>query len=416
MRRTAPDRTRNRPAPAERVELTEGSTRARWIAAAALLAVGLGLIVYGLTSLLHVPQGWQRIGVDAAASAHCGGDFVLWYDLGGAGVSTPAQKRALTHLYTQAAQRGYRVFHAGQAFEGCGNVQALNAHVNEEIEIDPLLWRALALCERQQARWHCLGPVWQEYYALSFSVDDQEARAYDPARNGEQAAYVRQVAAFAAAPAHVRVELLPEWRARLAVSDAYLAFARDNGIRAFVDFGWMKNAFLADFLADTLAEAGWQRGAAVSRDGFTRCLAGCGSWTADVPALLDGRVVTAAQLTLDAPAALVSLRAFPAQPGQEPYYYRHQDGGVFAPHTVGMDGRAGAALPQLTGVSRAAGCAELLLRVLPVFQSPPWNGAAAAALADGGIGLVSAADGAIRCTVRGAKLGQVLDGLTVLSE
>ena len=44
------------------------------------------------------------------------------------------------------------------------------------------------------------------------------------------------------------------------------------GYTAYLDFFWMKNAFLIDYLADTIRGEGYQLGIISSKDGFVRCL------------------------------------------------------------------------------------------------------------------------------------------------
>ena len=54
----------------------------------------------------------------------------------------------------------------------------------------------------------------------------------------------------------------------LHVSDAYQAYAAEMGYTAYLDFFWMKNAFLIDYLADTIRGEGYQLGIISSKDGF----------------------------------------------------------------------------------------------------------------------------------------------------
>ena len=44
------------------------------------------------------------------------------------------------------------------------------------------------------------------------------------------------------------------------MSDAYQAYAAEMGYTAYLDFFWMKNAFLIDYLADTIRGEGYQLG------------------------------------------------------------------------------------------------------------------------------------------------------------
>ena len=61
-----------------------------------------------------------------------------------------------------------------------------------------------------------------------------------------------------------RVELLGEGRIRLFVSREYLEFARREGVECFIDFEWMRNAFIIDYLARELAAQGYTSGVLLS--------------------------------------------------------------------------------------------------------------------------------------------------------
>ncbi|MCD8014832.1 MAG: hypothetical protein LUG99_16995 [Lachnospiraceae bacterium] len=58
----------------------------------------------------------------------------------------------------------------------------------------------------------------------------------------------------------------------LFVSDDHLAYAEETGFLSYIDFFWMKNAFIIDYLTDTLIEKGYTQGASSSYDGFDRNL------------------------------------------------------------------------------------------------------------------------------------------------
>ena len=93
-----------------------------------------------------------------------------------------------------------------------------------------------------------------------------------PRENKETAAYFEEFLTYANDPDAVDLELLGDNRVRLHVSEEYLAFAAENGIDSFIDFYWMKNAFIVDYLAESLADAGFTNGSISSYDGFVRNL------------------------------------------------------------------------------------------------------------------------------------------------
>ncbi len=144
----------------------------------------------------------------------------------------------------------------------------LNRHPNETMVVDDALYHAFELIAETGNRAIYLAPVYTEYDNLFFCNDDSETVNYDAYQNGEVAAYFSEVAAYSNDPSDVNVELLGGNQVKLSVSDDYLAFAEKNFISDFIDFSWMKNAFITDYVADVMIENGYTLGSLTSYDGW----------------------------------------------------------------------------------------------------------------------------------------------------
>ena len=387
MKRFAPDRTVNQPKPVERVEVQENHVKLRvilLIAAVLAAIVAFGVALNGTTS---VNSGWRRIEADGASKANCAQDFVFDYCLGGGGVSAAAENKALTLLYTQAAEKAYKLFNHLETFEDTVNPCYLNLHPNTPVKVEPALYEAFALMERLNSRYVYLAPVYQEYHNLFFCAEDWETAAYDPYQSEYMAGFFAQAAAFARDPASVHVELMGDNTLRLAVSEEYLVFCRENGVDRFIDFSYMTDAFIADFLAELLASKGYTRGAVSAYDGFVRTLGDESlSYSYYVyDRLPGGLIASAARMDYPGGTALVNLRAFPLNTQKEHYFYEFEDGSVRTPYAAMADGKSRAALPVLVGTSRQMGCAETLLRLLPLYAADTVDAAQLAALPQTGL-------------------------------
>ena len=122
----------------------------------------------------------------------------------------------------------------------------LNGHVNEIVTVDPALYKALTVLTQYDCRYAYLAPAYAEYDRVFSAESDAEAARYDPAGDPELAEYLAEIAAFAGNPEMVNLEILGDNRVRLTVSTEYLKFTEENEIETVLDFGWMKNAFIAD--------------------------------------------------------------------------------------------------------------------------------------------------------------------------
>ena len=237
------------------------------------MAIGVAAFVYGIMQLLDAREtgGWQEIGV-SSAELSCGDDFTLLYDLGPASDDISAVRKRLTDTYSDAAVTACRLFSNESESADIHGMRYINLHPNEAVDVDPALYHALELVQQAGDRTLYLGPLAESCSGLFACDDDTQAAEFDPRQNEAVGAYFTQCAAFARDPEAVDVELLGGGEIRLKVSEEYLAYARREEMGSFIDFGWMKNAFVADYLADRLLENGFTHGVLSSYDGFARCL------------------------------------------------------------------------------------------------------------------------------------------------
>lgn len=358
-----------------------------------LLAVGVVALVYAITGLFTVQRGWQEIEASSDAEGSCSGDFVLLYDLGSSGGSVTAERKRLTAAYSDAAVRAYQLFDSIGSYEGVHNICYINRHPNETVDVDPVLYRALEQVQAAGDRSLYLGPVYEIYNGVFSCTNDAQTADYDPRQNGPLAAYFARCAAFALDPASVDVELLGGGRIRLRVSEEYLAYAREQEIERFIDFYWTKNAFIADMLADALAEKGYTRGALSSFDGFVRNL-----WDGDESFGVNvyDRGAQAGTMSYTGPMSIVYLRGYPMNVLDSQHYYELEDGQVRSAYVDPADGLCRAACGDLLAYARDRGCAETLLALRPVYVAEELDGRALAGLAEQGIWTLYCAGGEVR--------------------
>lgn len=367
-----------------RITLSDRRVRLRIALAAALVLIAAAAFAYGIHAAFSSEPGLQEITVQASGRLHCGGDFTLVCELGTGEASATKERRALRSVYSAAAVDAWRLFSVEAESDG-SNLSAVNAQVNEPVTVDPALYDALAALERSGTRYHYLGPVCELYGALFQCQSGAEAAELDPFVNDEQRAFCREAAAFASDPDAVSLELLGNSAVRLNVSDGYLRFAEENGTGRFLDLFWMKNAFIADYIAGLLLENGCTNGALISCDGFVRCLGGSYSY-----ALLrrcGNTVGPGGTADLTGASSLAYLHDYPTGAGDEGNYFVRSDGTIRSPYIDPADGLCRAAVPELAAVSETRSCAALALALAPVFIADGLDEAALGALADAGLTL-----------------------------
>lgn len=375
----------------EKIELSQEKTALRAVAAVVFLLIGVGALTYAVSQFFSTEPGWQTIQAGTSGGPTCGDDFVFLYEAGASGRSAQKEGRDLNELYTQACRTAFQLFHTELSFEGVVNLKEINDRPNEALEADPALYRAFEAVREAGDRNVYLGPVYARYGDLFYCGDDSQLADFDPRLSPEVAEEYAAVAAYAGDPASIDVELLGDNQIRLRVSEEYLAYARENGIQRFLDFGWMKNAFIADYLADTLTENGFTNGAVSSVDGFARCLDGREDrYGLNLMGRLeDGRAVQAGTMEYQGPMSLVSLRSFPAAEGDEARYYRLKNGEIRTLYLDPADGLCRGAADFLAVYAGDWSCARLAMEAAPVFIAEDLDREALEGLSSEGISAVA---------------------------
>ncbi len=451
--------------PVEKVEISEKHIGRRLIAAAVFLLIGAGALAYFFVNLVRGDTGWTEITANTS-ELNCGGDFTFLYEVGAGGGSALQEKRAVTAAYTEAAEKAFWMFEnvraeggsaeepkadgtaaAGsvqeihgiaatesgdkKAIAAMGSVRFLNDHPNETVTVDAPLYEAFAKLDASGGRHLYLPAIYETYNNLFASTSDSLAAEFDPRLNGDVADYFKEVLAYANDPAAVDLELLGDNRVRLKVSEEYLAFAAENEIDSFIDFGWMKNAFIADYLAETLSEAGFTHGSLSSFDGFVRNLDGRElDYSFNVYDRMNGdSVLQLAALQYRGPLSLVWLHDYAVSSLDRRYFYRMADAGIRTVYIDPRDGLCRNSIGSLVSYSYdgSVGCAEILLSVIPVYIADEFDANAAEALAGqsaGAGGSAAAPDGAVYSIYRlgneihandpAAEFTAVYEGYTII--
>lgn len=353
--------------PVKKIELSEKNIKIRWILIAVLLVIALVAFGIGIHAFFSTEPGWQQVTVSEKAP-NCSYDFVLMYDFTDYGGSASAVNRKITSMYTEQTQKAYQLFSTDDVETKLHNLYYLNNHLNEAVQVDPVLYDALALIVKYDSRYPYLAPVYTEYDRVFISDNDLDASLYDPAYNPEQAAYITEVAAFASDPNMIQLRILGDNQVRLDVSREYLAFIEEYGIETVFDFGWMRNAFIADYIADSLRAEGFTHGYIASYDGFTRNLDERGEpFSFNLFHRQGQDILIPAKIAYKQPMSIVFLRNYPVGQSDRWHYYAYSDGSIASTYLDPSDGVSKSATENLVCYAQNLGCAEVLLRMAPVY-------------------------------------------------
>lgn len=410
MGRTARDRRQlPHPRPVQKIELSNNKLLLRGIAAVVFLVIGAFALSQAVSQLFSVESGWQTIEA-VGNEASCASELVLVYDLGSSGLSASAEARQIRELYSGECRLLYQLFHTVESFEGVTNLRDINLHPNETLTVDGALYRALETVQRLGDRTIYLGPVYARYNYLFFCEDDARLADFDPWTSKDVRQEYETIAAYARDPASIDLQLLGEGQVRLFVSEEYLAYAQQEDIERFLDFGWLQNAFVVDEVAAVLTENGFTRGAVSSCNGFNRNLDDRPqTYSQHVYDSAGGTVYPAAVMAYEGPMSLVTLYDHPINEQDAFRVYSCEDGSIRTDYLSVEDGRCRNAVSDLLLYSETLGCAETAMRAAPVFIADTLDTEALGALAKSGIQSVYCEDRTIYGTDAALRLTDLFD-------
>ena len=347
-------------------ELSDKNRTVRWVFIIIFLVVAAIAIVYGLLSGLQTPAGWALID-SASTNLNCSEEFALNYDLGAGESSASVEEKALTLLYGQATETAWQVFYneAGITEDVVG-LYELNQHPNQELTVHPELYKVLQLLEEKGSRALYFGPVYEAYDRVFHSADEVVAEDNDPTRDPDTKAYVAELATYAMNPEAISLELRGDNCVYLQVSQEYAAFLEENAVNWMLDFGWLRNAFVIDYLAQQLINSGFTNGYLASVDGFLRNL---DTRQTNYRFDLYNQGSAQAVMSYQGGVSLVFLRSYPMYDENANRYYVFSDKRILSPYIDQTDGQSKNAAPQLVSYSKTASCAELAMTLAAVYAA-----------------------------------------------
>ncbi|HIQ87073.1 MAG TPA: hypothetical protein IAD33_06260 [Candidatus Scatomorpha gallistercoris] len=381
------------------IPLPENKLKLRTALVIALIVLAVASFAFGINSLVGTDAGMAEITV-LSGEMNAGDDFTFYYNLGFGGADATDERREVRSLYSQAATDALEIFSSDVEAEGGGNLYYLNSRPNEDVAVDGALYSALEQLEGSGTRYHYLAPLYEQYYAMFNSASDAEAAEYDPRLKDAQAEFFSQIAAFASDSGEIALELLGDNKVRLHVSEEYMRFAEANGVTTFIDLTWMKNAFIADYIAQELIDAGYTHGALISDDGFMRCLDDeTGAEYSFTFSHRDGTTITnLSTLQFSGTVSIAYLHDYPLESGNSGGYYLYSDGALRSAFLDTADGLDRSCVPELAAYSFEDGCAGLALKLAPVFISSDLDMNELAELEKDGITVYYTQDGVLCST------------------
>lgn len=348
------------------IEINEKNTKARGILALVFLAIGVVALAIGVKSCVSGETGWRQISV-TNGQMNCSSDFILQYYFPDDDTDLNELNQEVTAIYTQATDQAYKLFYT-DAPAGNGGLRDVNDSPNQAVTVNSRLYAAFQQLQEAGDRQIYLAPAFVEYRRVFQAEAEATAKERDPGQNPELMPYISQIAAFANDPAMIDLQLLGNDQVKLYVSPEYLSFAAEYELSVYLDFGWLCNAFISDYIAQDLIDGGYTKGYLSSYDGYTRIL----DTTDEVYGLnifdRNGNdIFIPAVMHYTGPASMVFVRNYPLSQQDQWSYYVFSDGKTVNTMLDPADGVCKNSTDNILALSHSSGCAEVALKLSPVY-------------------------------------------------
>lgn len=368
MKRYSKDKNLSNPRPVEQVEVSSKHVKLRTVLFILFVGIAIACFAVVLVLMLKLDAGWFTIGVDSS-DANCGGDFVFSYYFDED--DDKYYRQAVQSEYTNASVYAYNAFCSYEQVGDAFNLYYLNTHPNEEIQVSPLLYRSIKAFEDSGSRFLCYAPVYEVYQSLFSQNSDEDAALCDITKNAELKEYIDNLLTYIKDENHVHVEFFDDYKIKLVVSDDYMhAFGENTPV--YIDFSWTKNAFVIDYIADTLIKSGYEKGIISSYDGFARNLCEqddtLNANIFDYAPNADGNnvVVGVGTMSYTQKMAIVMLKNYPISDDENGYYV-YEDKSV-RHKFISLDTcESVSAINSFTAYSTTHSCAQIVLKTIPVY-------------------------------------------------
>lgn len=358
-------------APVKELLVPDGQVHRRlWLTVLAIV-IAIGAFAFGISQLVKAIRGdgesWVTVRSDRYGEGY-GSDLYLQYDVSAGEGSTVQKKKQITAAYTELCTAAQDLFDAATEADGTGTLRWLNQHPNETVRVDAALYRALELLRQAGDRTVYLAPLRADYTNLFLAQTEEEAAQYDPLTNPEAVAFREAAMRYVSDADMVELRLNGDGTVCLYVAEAYQTWAAENGVEQFLDFLWLKNAFIVDYIADRLIAKGLTYGALSSYDGFARNLdARGGTFGQNMTDRVGGTVYTAVQLQYSGRMTVVTMRNYALYSPDRFFCRDMADGSTRTLYLDAGDGICKAATTTLLAAAKEQSCAEVALTLAPFY-------------------------------------------------
>ena len=243
-----------------------------------LLGGGIVLIVLSAFGYFRHVEGMEIVSVNEDSKYRAGTGITFKYYVNGNGRDTDVKINQIANVYSRVMKDAYRLTEDTLTFDDMTSIGYLNAHMGEEIGVDPRLYATLQEVQGKKAEYGFSpfqGPLRNLWGNILRYRDASLKKAYDPEYNAAHAEYIASYLALLQDESNFTLTFLENNKVKFNVSAAVAKWIDDYDYAGpILTLGHLRNAYRVEMTRKAVLEAGYTEGVITSDDGFVLSLGG----------------------------------------------------------------------------------------------------------------------------------------------
>lgn len=367
------------PKPVEKIEINIKHVKLRFFIVIVLVLVVIGVGVYMLVSSLTETDGWKDIPVNSNLEHYNYGDeFYFQYNLGKSGKGATEEFKELQQVYSESIISTSKDLSSYDSYEDVHNVYYINSHINEDIVVSDYLFDALNKVLEKEPNFLYYGPIHSEYEKFLLTAKEATAKSFDPHYSLELSNYYTRVIEKIN-NGDISISLNQENKSvRLNVNEEYknliIENTTENTVPHYIDFGWLKEPLIMDYLYDKLTSLGFIYGYITTYRGCFMNLYKNFNYQLNINNYIDNVSQRSARMTIINPMRGIQFRNFSVYDSYDLYHlFTYKDGVSRTDYINYSDGLDYASIDSLTCYSYNLSLTEIALAGVKVYSNNVFN-------------------------------------------
>lgn len=234
-----------------------------------LIILLLGVIIASIIGIVHsvkVKRGFNRIESDYSTLQSLSEEFEFYYYLDDDNLGSVSKNRTeYTKLYSSSIEKIYMLLDSYNSYENINNVYYINHHINEDIQVEEILYDSLLEIYQLDKTTLLYGNLIEFWDNQFYSIDDQQKRLNDPLNNLVQA---QKIEDFIQSYNTISLEFKENHTIHLHVPTELVSKINMNETEHYLDFSIYRNAIIMKYVKKSFIDKGYIDGYIVSNDGY----------------------------------------------------------------------------------------------------------------------------------------------------